>query len=316
MSGILGTIFQWLGYTIFNATPPVATDGSNVPLQSDVNGNLLVSLGGTGGSGGSGTNATQIQSINVDATAPTTNGQVLAYNATANTWGAPRLLTLDDLGPAFTPTLALASGGAGPFVPGATWTPTFTSSPAPNAGGISTPLKSDNQGHTNVAIVGGNPISPPTVSSYTLTAAGTVNVNVTLTQGGVTKTTNNVSGVFAERTFQGVGGAGATGSTASGTNAALSGGSSGGTTLTGTASMPTPSGQSFNASPAGQKVYDQVLHTTNGYSYFDVTNNAPFAMLARTTITFVNENGISESWDLYESQNTLSSTYTIKRTAL
>jgi len=51
--GILGTVFQWLGYTIYNASAPVAVDGQTVPLQSAIDGSLLVNVVGVGGAGGS-----------------------------------------------------------------------------------------------------------------------------------------------------------------------------------------------------------------------------------------------------------------------
>jgi hypothetical protein len=55
MSGnILSTIFQWLGYAQYNASPPVATSGQVVPLQADIFGNLLVSILGAAGPNGGG----------------------------------------------------------------------------------------------------------------------------------------------------------------------------------------------------------------------------------------------------------------------
>ncbi len=51
---VLTTIFQWLGYTVYNASPPAPTSGQLVPLQSDAQGNLLVSIVGDGGGGGGG----------------------------------------------------------------------------------------------------------------------------------------------------------------------------------------------------------------------------------------------------------------------
>jgi hypothetical protein len=119
--------------------------------------------------------------------------------------------------------------------------------------------------------------------------------------------------VWAERTFQGVGGAGATGATASGTNAALSGGSAGGTTLVGTAPILNTVGQTFTVAASNQKVYDLVPHTSTPHTYVDASLHIPFGLSLSQTFSFLNEHGVSESWDLYESTYTLTGTYNITR---
>lgn len=45
--GIATTIFQWMGFTRYNTSAPVNTNGSTCELQSDVNGNLKVAVSTT-----------------------------------------------------------------------------------------------------------------------------------------------------------------------------------------------------------------------------------------------------------------------------
>jgi hypothetical protein len=81
-TGLLGTIFQWLGYAVYNATPPVATSGSNVPLQSDVNGNLLVNVAGLGGGGSLSPSGTPITAASNGATLTPTGNLALWVDTT------------------------------------------------------------------------------------------------------------------------------------------------------------------------------------------------------------------------------------------
>lgn len=53
-ASILGTIFQWLGYAIYNVNPPAAVNGQPCPLQCDASGNLLVNVAAADGGGGGG----------------------------------------------------------------------------------------------------------------------------------------------------------------------------------------------------------------------------------------------------------------------
>lgn len=249
-----------------------------------------------GGGGGSG-NATSLQGFPIDPTTPT-NHQFLYDNGTE--W-SPVTLTQDLVLPGFTPTLALASGGAGPFLLGTTWTPAFTVNPAPNAGGISSPLISDNQGHSNVPIVGGNPVASASGGGYTPSVPSTVTTFVTETQNGVTKNTNNVNGTFGNDNFFGVGTAGATG--LNGTTGALVG-----ATGTLTAALSTNGDTVFSPAPSNQKVYyasDQAY----GTKIFKDANNNPIVMTVGSplSITVVNGAGASRPFYLYESFNLLSS---------
>jgi hypothetical protein len=308
----------WCDGTNWNRGNQVAAPGGTTPTGT---GFAHV----TGGVLDSAAIAVNLGTSEVTGTLPSTNGGtgLTAVGTTDQFIGTPDgttiafiTITQDMIAPGF--SVALSGGGTATFVTGATWTPSgFTAAPAPNAGGISSPTITDNQGHSGVSIVGGNPISAP-VGTYTLTAPGTVTIFVTETKAGVTKNSNTLTSTWADRTFQGVGGAGATAATASSTNAALTGGSSGGTTLTGTAATPNAHGQTFTVSPASQKIYDMVLHTGSPYTY-SYPPGLPLGMGpggngVPTTITFVNENGVSESWDLYESTNLLSGTYVITRT--
>jgi hypothetical protein len=114
--------------------------------------------------------------------------------------------------------------------------------------------------------------------------------------------------VYLERSFGGVGTAGATGATASGNNALLAGGIG---TLTNQGLFSNIVGQMFGPfSPSTQKIYVLTPHTASPHVFHD-QNGFPFAMNAPTNFTFVNQNSVSLSYDLYESTNLLSSTFTL-----
>jgi hypothetical protein len=217
----------------------------------------------------------------------------------------------------FTPTISIAGGGSGPFVLGATWTPTgFNFIPAANSGGVIAPTTlRDNQGHGPTSVLGvANPV-PPLVASYTLSVAGAVTVTGHVSEGLDSLDTNTIAVSWASRTFSGVGVAGATSATASGTNAALV---PGGEILTGSATaVVNPIGQSFVVNPTNQKIYDLCVHTASPHTYTD-QNGQPVIMGpggngVPTTFNFTNENAVVVSYDLYESSNLVTGSFTITR---
>jgi hypothetical protein len=123
--------------------------------------------------------------------------------------------------------------------------------------------------------------------------------------------------VWNDRTYQGYGPPSGNGALATGTSANLEVASSPtGYLLTGTAPVSNTVGAVFTVTvPSGPplKVYDLTPHTATPHTYQDAVYNVPIGMNAPTTISFTNENGITESWDLYESTYALIGTYNIKR---
>jgi hypothetical protein len=135
----------------------------------------------------------------------------------------------------------------------------------------------------------------------------TTNTTFTLTTTGASQTINRTQSlVFLPRVFGGVGTAGATGATASGTSAVLVGATG---TLASAGLSASQVGQTFGPySPSGQKVYLLLIgcgHTT----FKDVLTGFAFIMNAGTPFTFVNANGSSITMCDYESVNTLTGSY-------
>ncbi len=271
---------------------------------------------GTGGGGGGGTDAHSIWGIPINPTAPNTEGEVPAYDPATNEYYI-RQLTLDDILPAFTPTLAINSGGTGPFELGQTWTPTFNATPAtddPSVAGTCT--VQDNFGHMN-AVNAANPIGPPTGSggSYTIDVQTSVNVTVTETKDSYTKTTNAVSAPWDPRSYGGVGAPGATSATPTGGvppnefYAMLSTGD----VLMFNGLFGSVVGVGFGPfSPTVQKIYLVLPHV--GYQRtFKDQNGFGFPMLTSTPIIFTNQFGVNVPLDIYESVTALSTVtpYTI-----
>jgi hypothetical protein len=131
-------------------------------------------------------------------------------------------------------------------------------------------------------------------------------VTFTLTAVGSSTQTATQAITWEPRMFAGVGGAGATGATASGNNANLVGASG---TLANAGLSDNPVGQTYDVSPAAQKVY--LLLTGGSHTFRDTLTGFPFAMNAPTPIAFVNQNGQSVAMYLYESTNILTSIFDI-----
>lgn len=141
-------------------------------------------------------------------------------------------------------------------------------------------------------------------TSWTLGYTYTTNTTFTLTAVGDGQTvTHTASITFLPRVFGGVGTAGATGATASGSSAALSG-------ATGTLASNGLSSQStwgpYTAN--NQKVYVLSL----GASCSFTSGGFAFPMLSPTTVAFTNQYGSVVSMYLYESANLLSSSVTLQ----
>src|SRR5271166_2460832 len=127
---------------------------------------------GSGGGGGGGSNVPN---------APTVAGYYLLSVPASGpvTWV---IATANEIAAGFSVSLALASGGSGPFELGATWTPTFNATPATNNAAVDNCSIQDNQGNS-VASSSANPLAAPSGShTYRLTVAGTVSVFVQETQ--------------------------------------------------------------------------------------------------------------------------------------
>jgi hypothetical protein len=236
------------------------------------------------------------------ATQPTAVGSTTTSNsflALAVDGGCPfaSVITQDQIQPAFAPSLSLASGGSGPFECGATWTPTFTTSPAYNASGVTYAVVSDNQGHSNVAITT-SPFGPPTVSSYTISSPSSVGIFATLTQNGVgPRNTGTITATWGQKVWYGVGTAGATGF--NGSTGALSGATG---TLTGT--LSTSGIVAFSVSPSGQKVYYGSDTYYGTRTFHDGSGNL-FQMNAPSSDSVTNDNSVTRTYYLYESTNVL-----------
>jgi hypothetical protein len=142
-----------------------------------------------------------------------------------------RQATTDDLGAAFSPTLASTTGGSGVVQIGTSWQPTVTPNPLTNASGISGCTLQDNVGNSQSVSSGGALAAP--ISGGIYTSANTASINtpgtsisltVTETKGGVTRTTNPVTETYEALAFAGHGASTtATGLTQSGGNATVTG---------------------------------------------------------------------------------------------
>lgn len=208
-----------------------------------------------------------------------------------------RQLTQDDILPGFT----ISSFGGGSTVEvGATVTnPAFTASYS------STPVSAN---ITNTDGIGSpltltTPFTSGTVTgAFIHTTATSTTFTLNATQG-VTKTATTAIN-WQPRTFAGVGTAGATGATSTGTTAVLTG-------ATGTlASAGLNNQTTYAATPSSQKVY--ILMTGGAHTFKDAATGFAFAFNSPTSISFVNANGSTVAMFLYESANTLSGSFSIQ----
>jgi hypothetical protein len=213
-----------------------------------------------------------------------------------------RQLTADDIGAGF--AISSFTGGStvetGATVTNPTFTASYTSTPTTsanitNTAGIDSPLALVSP-YTTGTVVGAFTESTNTSVVFTLQAISTT-----------TKTAaSNIN--FFPRTFGGVGTAGATSATASGTTAVLNGGAG---TLASEGLFSGIVGQSFGPfNPSTQNIYILTPHTATPHTYKD-GNGFSFAMNAPVTFSFTNAQGAVLSYDLYQSTNVLGTTFTI-----
>jgi hypothetical protein len=211
----------------------------------------------------------------------------------------PLSLTLDEIAPAF--AISSFSGGSTVEIGATVTNPAFTASYSslPTSAQI-----------TNTDGLGSPLILTTPFASGTVLAAFThgtqTSVTFTLTAIAATTKTSNQSINFYPRVFGGVGTAGATGATASGTTAVLSGAVG---TLANEGLTSSSVGASYGPfSPTSQKIY--LLLTGSSHTFKD-QGGFSFAMNAPTSISFVNQNGATVSMYLYESTNLLSTPFTV-----
>ena len=149
-------------------------------------------------------------------------------------------------------------------------------------------------------------------------ASGTITANfshnaittttITLTAIGTSTQTATQAYIWQPRIFGGVGATGATATvTASGTNAILSTTDTINSLQLGAETV----GQSFGPfAPSGQKLY--LLLMGGAHTFIDASTGFPFAFNTPTTITFVNQYGVTVTMYLYQSTNLLYGTFTPK----
>lgn len=222
--------------------------------------------------------------VNVAGTATNTS---MVWVATSPTTAAPRQLSADDLLPAFNitsftcstcATVEIGQTIASPtnFTSAYTSTPTSASiSDGTNTDTLTTPFTSGSLAH-----------------SYVLTSAGSI--CFTLTAVGPTTKTSQQCSNWSARTFGGVGTAGATAATASGTSAVLAGATG---TLASNGLGPQSTWGAYN--PSSQYIYilsvgSACTFTSGGFS---------FLMNTPISFTFTNQNGASIPMYLYRSVN-------------
>ncbi|HEY1646289.1 MAG TPA: hypothetical protein VGF75_08100 [Candidatus Saccharimonadales bacterium] len=211
-------------------------------------------------------------------------------------WGN---LTQDDILPGF--SISSFAGGSTVEIGAAIVNPAFTASYSSlpdsaditNTDGIDSPLTLT------------TPFTSGTVTgTFTKSSAGSTVFTLHATKSGNTKTaTQTISSL--PRNFGGVGTAGATGATASGTTAVLAGATG---TLASAGLFSSPVGVTFGTyTPSGQKVY--VLTTGGSHAFKDAITGFAFAFNTPTSVSFTNQNGDVVAMDLYESTNTLTGTF-------
>jgi hypothetical protein len=215
-----------------------------------------------------------------------------------------RQLTADDIAAGF--TINSFAGGSTVEIGATVTNPAFTASYShtpnsaqiTNTDGIDSPLVLSSP-YTSGTVVGSFNHNVQATVTFTLTAIYTS-----------TKTATQAIN-FYPRMFAGVGGAGATSATASGTSAVLN--SSLGT-LTNIGLLSSLAvGTLITETPSAQKIY--VLATGGSHTFVDNSNNLPFSFLTPTGITFSNINSQNVSMYIYESTNTLTGSFTLKVTA-
>lgn len=140
------------------------------------------------------------------------------------------------------------------------------------------------------------------------THATETNVTFTLTAVGATTRTATQVIAFEPRMFGGVAPAGATGATASGSTAVLTGVSG---TLANEGLTDNPVGAVYGPfAPSAQKIY--LLLTGGSHTFKDNGTGFAFPFNTPTSVAFVNQNGATVAMYLYESTNTVTGSFSIQ----
>lgn len=180
----------------------------------------------------------------------------------------------------------------------ATYTSEATSANITNTDSINSPFNLTSP-FTSASITGSFAHSAPATTTFTLHASN-----------GATSSTATQTITWQERIFSGVGAVGATSSvTASGTTAVLST-----SDVLPSAGMGAETvGQTFGPfTPSGQAIY--LLLTGGSHTFTDAVSGFPMAFNAPTTVTFVNQFGVSLTMYLYQTTNPLTGTFAPKVT--
>lgn len=310
----INNVYQWDGYQWFPR--PGVRLSTNVPqdgyILTWINHEYVpLPNAGSGGGGGSVVFANDItgngfaqtvvglQNVGIQSTTPVQSA-VPVYDTTGLKYSI-RKLTLDDLGPAF--AISSFAGGSTVEVGATVTNPAFTASysSAPASAQIT------NTDGTDSPKILTTPFTSGTVTGA-FTKSTVATVTFTLTAIGATTKTATQAIAFLPRSFFGIAGAGATSATASGSTAVLVGTSG---TLSNNGLASSVVNTSFGPlSPTNQKIYFLCIHTTTAHTFKD-QNGFGFAFNAPTTFSFTNQNGAVLSYDLYESTNLLSTSFTI-----
>src|SRR5208337_3049250 len=297
------------GVASVTATAPLVSSGGfnpNISLPPGADGDVLTVVAGVvefappvaiG-------NATEFQSVPIEVGPPTVS-EVYVGNV-GGTEFLLRQLTQDDILPGFTIESFTVTGGT--LEVGASVT-----NPAVTASYNQVPVSANvtNTDGTDSPLTLVSPFTSGTIVG-TFTSAVPASVNATLTAtnaAAVTKVSTITFLTFAYRTFAGVGTAGATSATASGTSAVLNGGAG---TLPNAGLFGSIVGSAFSLTPASQNCYILTQHTATPHTWKDLNTGLPFAMNAPVTFAFTNDEGVTSSYDLYQSTNVLTANFDIE----
>jgi hypothetical protein len=254
-----------------------------------------------GGTPDGGSSATAFQNVPI-AAGPPTASQVYVGNA-GGTLFQLRQLTQDDILPGFSIGSFSVSGGVvevGATITNPTVAASYSSLPASasvtNTDGHDSPLALTTP-FTAGTVTGAFEHSAPATVTFTLTAVST---------GGVTKTATATE-QWLFRSFAGLGTAGATAATASGSSAVLNDSAG---TIASAGLFSSIIGQTFNLSPSGNNVY--IVSPTAVSVWRDVNTGLPFAMNAGIPFSFTNQNGVVSTYFLYQSTNPLTGSFGVQ----
>ena len=279
--------------TITGATGPTGWTG---PTGTQGVPGIAANTGATGPTGapGSGVNALFFQSVPIVA-GPPTPSQVYVGSTNPTTEFVLRQLTMDDILPGFTinsfsvssSTVEVGTTVTDPTV-SASYSATPASATVTNDGGAGSPLDLTAP-YTSGTVAGSFTETAPTSVDFTLSATST---------GSVTKTAG-ASIDWEYRSFAGACAAGATSAVASGTSAVLNGGAG---TLPSAGLFDSIVGATFNVDLSSDCAGILTPHTATPHTF--TANTFTFPMNAPVTFAFTNSEGVTSSYDFYQSTQT------------